>query len=106
MFLLAGDELCVCELMNVLKMSQSRISNHLRILKNTGVIEARKEGKWIFYSLAKDRMDTSAFSIIQNIAKKIEEEGYFAREKRTVQSLIPLRGKSGHCPLPHIEENL
>jgi len=47
--LLAKNELCVCELMMILHMEQSRISHCLRILKEAGLVESRREGKWVVY---------------------------------------------------------
>jgi ArsR family transcriptional regulator len=98
--LLRENELCVCEIMEALGMSQSRISNHLRILRNTGIIEAKREGKWMFYSLAKDAMDKALWKIIQTIVNKIDEGDYLTREKILINQLISKRGESGHCPLP------
>jgi ArsR family transcriptional regulator len=47
--LLLQRDLCVCELMFILKMEQSRISHQLRILRDAGLVEDRREGKWINY---------------------------------------------------------
>ena len=47
--LLSEGELCVCELINILSMEQSRISHGLRILKEASLIDNRREGKWIVY---------------------------------------------------------
>jgi len=47
--LLSKNELCVCELMMILHMEQSRISHCLRVLKEAGLVESRREGKWIVY---------------------------------------------------------
>jgi len=99
--LLAENELCVCELMEALRMSQSRISNHLRILRNTGIIEAKREGKWIFYSLARGTMDKVLWEIVQAMVNKIDEKEYLTREKILIEQLISRRGEPGHCPLPH-----
>ena len=46
---LEGEELAVGEIADVLSMSQSRISNHLRLLKEGDALEARREGAWTFY---------------------------------------------------------
>jgi DNA-binding transcriptional ArsR family regulator len=99
--LLAENELCVCELMKALRMSQSRISNHLRILRNTGIIEAKREGKWIFYSLARGTMDKVLWEIVQAIADEVDKRGYLTREKILIKRLISRRGEPGHCPLPN-----
>lgn len=98
--LLIENELCVCEIIEALGMSQSRISNQLRILRNTGIIEAKREGKWVFYSLERDAMDKALWKIIQTIVNKIDEGDYLTREKILINQLISKRGESGHCPLP------
>ncbi len=48
-FLFQG-EYCVCNLQKILDMSEPRVSRHLKILNIAGLIEARKDGKWIYYS--------------------------------------------------------
>lgn len=49
--LVAVQELCVCELVAVLEMSQPRVSQHLKVLKKAGVVRERKEGQKSFYRL-------------------------------------------------------
>ena len=51
--LLAQGELCVCHLVDVLEMPQPKISQHLATLRAAGVVEARREGKWMHYRLAR-----------------------------------------------------
>lgn len=45
-------ELCVCELMTALDLSQPKVSRHLALLKQNGLLQTRKEKQWVFYSLA------------------------------------------------------
>lgn len=49
--LLQIREMCVCEIMVALSLTQPTASHHLNILDNVSVVKARKEGKWVFYSL-------------------------------------------------------
>jgi ArsR family transcriptional regulator len=49
--LLLDGELCVCELMAALELPQSTVSRHLSYLKNSGWIEDRREGVWMYYRL-------------------------------------------------------
>jgi ArsR family transcriptional regulator len=49
--LLQQRELCVCELMQALDMTQSRVSRNLGILKDAGLVEDRRNGLWVHYSL-------------------------------------------------------
>tara|TARA_Y100000588_G_scaffold108582_1_gene119020 strand:+ start:68 stop:433 length:366 start_codon:yes stop_codon:yes gene_type:complete len=51
LFLLAQRELCVCELVEVLDVPQGQVSRHLAILKQAQLVEDRREGTWIYYSL-------------------------------------------------------
>lgn len=51
LFLLAEEQLCVCDLADVLGMSISAVSQHLRKLKDGGVVQARKVGQTVFYAL-------------------------------------------------------
>jgi len=49
--LLTVREMCVCEVMVALELTQPTASHHLRILENVGLVRDRKEGKWVFYAL-------------------------------------------------------
>ena len=50
--LLAAREMCVCEVMVALNLTQPTASHHLRILENVGLVKDRKKGKWVFYSVS------------------------------------------------------
>src|SRR5437660_11186979 len=49
--LLRGGERCVCELTDSLDAAQSRLSFHLRVLKDAGIVRDRKNGRWVHYEL-------------------------------------------------------
>jgi len=49
--LLLAREMCVCEVMAGLNLTQPTASHHLRILQNVGLAEDRKDGKWVFYGV-------------------------------------------------------
>lgn len=49
--LLRNEEICVYYLTEVLKESQPKISRHLAYLKNTEIVSARREGKWVYYRI-------------------------------------------------------
>jgi ArsR family transcriptional regulator len=48
---LRDGEHCVCDLTDLLGAAQSRLSFHLKVLRDAGIIEGRKEGRWSYYSL-------------------------------------------------------
>jgi ArsR family transcriptional regulator len=49
-----GKELCNCEFVDALEEPQPNISRHLKVLTQAGIIRERREGRWIYYSLASD----------------------------------------------------
>ena len=60
-------ELCVCEIMHALALPQSKISRHLALIKLNHLVVDRREGQWVFYSvapnIAKFKMDIIDMSI-------------------------------------------
>jgi len=59
---LRSGERCVCDLTDLLSAAQSRLSFHLKVLKDAGLVHDRKEGRWVHYSLNRD-----AFSELQEL---------------------------------------
>lgn len=55
--LLTGGERCVCELQDELDAAQSRLSFHLKKLKEAGVVSDRREGRWVYYSLVPEALE-------------------------------------------------
>ena len=58
--LLQDGERCVCELQDSLNAAQSRLSFHLKVLKDAGIVTDRREGRWSYYELNRDAFDESA----------------------------------------------
>ena len=54
--LLAEDEYCVCELVEVMGFSQSAVSQHLSRLKDAGLVQERRQGLWTYYRLESDSL--------------------------------------------------
>ena len=54
---LKDGEQCVCELTDAMKSGQSRLSFHLKVLKEAGLIQDRREGRWMYYSLNPDAIE-------------------------------------------------
>ena len=59
--LMMNGEICVCDIVKVTGLSQSKISYHIKILKDSGLISDRQEGRWVYYKL-----DLEVLSEIQN----------------------------------------
>jgi ArsR family transcriptional regulator len=77
--LLRSQELCVCELCEQLGTTQSKLSFHLKTLKEAGLVRSRQEGRWIYYRL--------------NLARFIALEEYLAAFRRW-GAILPARNCS------------
>lgn len=62
---LRGGELCVCDLMDILDAAQSRLSFHLRVLKEAGLLTDRREGRWVYYALNRDVLTEAHDQIVE-----------------------------------------
>jgi ArsR family transcriptional regulator len=58
--LLCGGEQCVCDIQNALGAAQSRLSFHLRVLREAGLVNDRKDGRWVHYSLRPEALEELA----------------------------------------------
>lgn len=58
LYALSAQELCVCDIASVLNMSQSAISHQLRVLKQSQLVNFRRDGKTVYYSLADSHVST------------------------------------------------
>ena len=63
--LLSKREMCVCELTVALDLTQPTASHHLNILENIRLIKDRKEGKWVFYSVANSELVQYLFNFLE-----------------------------------------
>jgi ArsR family transcriptional regulator, arsenate/arsenite/antimonite-responsive transcriptional repressor len=69
--LMNGREVCVCYFVEILKQGQPKISRHLAYLRRAGIVEARREGKWMHYRIERPQ-DTRAASILDATLKSFE----------------------------------
>ena len=58
--LVSGRELCVCDIMAALDLPQSTVSRHLAFLRNTGLVDDRRQGIWMYYRINKERIAHAA----------------------------------------------
>lgn len=73
---LKEGEQCVCDLTGVFKTGQSRLSFHLRVLKEAGLILARPEGRWVYYSL-----NANAVEELQEVVNSLKASSYRAAKR-------------------------
>ena len=77
--LMAGREVCVCYFVEILKLSQPKISRHLAYLRSAGIVSARREGKWMHYRIELPE-DQAARSILDAVLASFAENGEMQRD--------------------------
>lgn len=96
--LLEERELCVCELMQVLDMTQPRISRHLGVLKNAGLVNDRREGKWVYYSLPSGAEHNAVKNLLNAVAQMGHENGQVQADRERLKRAVRLSELKGPCP--------
>ena len=90
--LLENGELCVCQLTAALRMGQSRISRHLSILKQAGLIEDRRAGKWVHYRLCCEDASRQVCACLVTL----DSDDEVRTDQRAVRQAKPLETCPGH----------
>lgn len=85
LLMLRTRPLCVCEISEVLNIALSTISSHLKILKNTGLIEDEKDGRWVIYRMT----GGNAFydEIMRSVAEHITGNSEIVRDMKIVSKI-------------------
>jgi ArsR family transcriptional regulator len=71
--LMNGREVCVCYFVEILRQSQPKISRHLAYLRRAGIVSARREGKWMHYSIERP-IDAGAAAILDTTLMSFETD--------------------------------
>jgi ArsR family transcriptional regulator len=71
--LIAGREVCVCHLVAILRQGQPKISRHLAFLRKAGIVTARREGKWMHYSISPPA-DAAQASILASVLASLRND--------------------------------
>jgi DNA-binding transcriptional ArsR family regulator len=88
-----SEEICVCELVDALRIPQYQVSRHLQNLKRAGLVSVRRKGTWAYYSI--DRTG-DARSSIANVVGDLCTEEVFNEDKMRLSDRFTLR-RGGRC---------
>ena len=72
--LLERGELCVCEIQNLLGLAQSTVSKHMKLLEDAGLVERKREGTWILYSLAEESESPYAPTMLAQLRNWLDDD--------------------------------
>ena len=88
-------EICCCELADSLEVPQCNISRHIKILKHAGLVEERKEGRWVYFRITRDKSPFFA-GIIKSISSI--PEPLLAKDEKELEKRLDIR-IDGKCLL-------
>jgi ArsR family transcriptional regulator len=77
--LITDKEICVCYFVEILRISQPKVSRHLAYLRKAGIVAARREGKWMHYRLSAPK-DKAALAILRETLKHFGENTEMRRD--------------------------
>lgn len=91
--LLACGELCVCQITTVLGLAPATISKHLSALKGAGLVQQRREGKWVHYRLADRPLNADAPRFLAVVADALSDCPTIAEDRRVLAQVnrVPLQ---------------
>ena len=100
--LMSGQEVCVCYFTEILGLPQPTISRHLAYLRRAGMVEARREGKWMHYRLTAPKQP-AARAVLREVLRWLQTDKEMERERARLtraccapQKFIRLE----HAPVP------
>ena len=87
---LRSDELCLCQLVDLLQLAPSTVSKHMALLQQAGLVERRKDGRWRFYRLPEEPLSPATEQALAWVTESLADEPAIREDQ---QKLVEIRGK-------------
>jgi DNA-binding transcriptional ArsR family regulator len=88
LMLLQGNQLCVCQIVEVLQLATSTVSKHLSILRSAGVINFRKQGRWAFYFLEEGDGSPTARRLLAGMRTDVEADETVTEDRKALSLVL------------------
>lgn len=85
MALRGAEELCLCQLIDVLGLAPSTVSKHLNLLRAAELVDRRKDGRWHYYRLADEGAPTEVRQALEWVANALQDEPQIVHDAEQVQ---------------------
>ena len=83
-------ELCVCRITELMGLAVSTVSKHLSILYQAGLVSARKEGRWMYYSLPGPGAPTAAREAVAWVRKSLSENEHIVQDSKQLKKVLKM----------------
>ena len=88
LMLLTDGPLCVCQIIEMLGLAASTTSKHMSILKQAGLVEAAKEGRWMHYSLPSKGLSPQVHKAVQWVVSGLGNDPRIRQDKAKLKKLL------------------
>lgn len=102
LLVLARKELCVCQIMGVLEVSQSLVSKNLQQLSLAGLLDERRAGKLVFYSVRK-RLPVLQRSLLNLLTQELKDDRMLTMDMLSLRDCEEFQRKAGSCDMKTFE---
>jgi ArsR family transcriptional regulator, arsenate/arsenite/antimonite-responsive transcriptional repressor len=85
---LQGQELCVCQIIGLLELAPSTVSKHMYILRQAGLVQARKDGRWMYYRLVGREAAKGVREAIAWAQRHLAETSQIHQDNKKLQRIL------------------
>jgi ArsR family transcriptional regulator len=83
-------EICVCQITELMGLAMSTVSKHLSVLYQAGLVNARKEGRWMYYSLPGKGAPTAAREAVAWVRRSLEGNERIAKDTKQLKNVLAM----------------
>lgn len=99
---LRGQELCVCQIIELLQLAPSTVSKHMSILSHARLVESRKEGRWVHYRLADENASDAVVAALAWVEESLARDPVAKKDAACLKKIVKqkpenLCKKQGGC---------
>ena len=87
---LGQQELCVCQVIELLGLAPSTVSKHLSILKNARLVDSRKQGRWMHYRIAEKDAPGPVTAALEWVFQSLDGTRQFAADRQRLEEILKI----------------
>ena len=87
---LRGGELCACQITELFRLAPSTMSKHMSILYQAGLVDSRKEGRWIYFRLPDGKAPATVKKAIDWVSKAAEDQPRIEEDAKLLKTILKL----------------
>jgi ArsR family transcriptional regulator len=88
--LLRHQELCLCQIVEVLGLASSSVSRHMSILQQARLVESRKQGRWAYFRLAEDDAPRPVHDVLETILASLSGDKQAKADQKSLKTVLKI----------------